>query len=285
MVVMAMEEGGRDESCGSRVNESKNTTLSASVLQGRQKQHKMQQKLEVYNETLRRLKESNHAEANLPGFDDQLWAHFNRLPTRYALDVNVERAEDVLMHKRLLHLAHDPANRPAIEVRLVQVHPTSDDNSADSSLLDSPSKEAAQRKNMHPPPAFGSSPNLESLALEAKKLDEQDGDNSVHANSSYFRPMHEITFSADDKPKLLSQLTSLLADIGLNIQEAHAFSTVDGYSLDVFVVDGWPYEETELLRTALAKEVFENENSCTEEVSMTTYTSRGVYLSCQLYSK
>ena len=40
---------------------------------------------------------------------------------RYALDVNVERAEDVLMHKRLLHLAHDPENRPAIQVRLVQV--------------------------------------------------------------------------------------------------------------------------------------------------------------------
>lgn len=35
------------------------------------------------------------------------------------------------------------------------------------------------------------------------------------------------------------QLTSLLAEIGLNIQEAHAFSTVDGFSLDVFVVDGW----------------------------------------------
>jgi hypothetical protein len=34
-------------------------------------------------------------------------------------------------------------------------------------------------------------------------------------------------------------LTSLLAEIGLNIQEAHAFSTVDGFSLDVFVVDGW----------------------------------------------
>lgn len=38
------------------------------------------------------------------------------------------------------------------------------------------------------------------------------------------------------------QLTSLLAEIGLNIREAHAFSTTDGYSLDVFVVDGWPYE-------------------------------------------
>lgn len=40
----------------------------------------------------------------------------------------------------------------------------------------------------------------------------------------------------------LLQLTALLAEIGLNIQEAHAFSTSDGYSLDVFVVDGWPYE-------------------------------------------
>ncbi|XP_024464414.1 serine/threonine-protein kinase STY46 isoform X7 [Populus trichocarpa] len=100
-----------------------------------------------------------------------------------------------------------------------QVHPTSDDNSADFILPDSPSKEAAQRK----------------------------------------RPMHEITFSSDDKPKLLSQLTSLLAHIGLNIQEAHAFSTLDGYSLDVFVVDGWPYEETEQLRTALEKEVIKIE--------------------------
>ncbi|KAG6778019.1 hypothetical protein POTOM_017863 [Populus tomentosa] len=221
-----------------------------------QQQQRMQQKHEVYNEILRRLKESNHEEANLPGFDDQLWTHFNSLPTRYALDVNVERAEDVLTHKRLLRLAHDPANRPAIEIRLVQVHPTSDDNSADSSLdQDFPNKEAAQRKNMHPPPAFGSSPNLEALALEANKFDDQDGDNSVCADSKFFRPMHEITFSTDDKPKLLSQLTSLLADIGLNIQEAHAFSTVDGYSLDVFVVDGWPYEETEQLREALVKEV------------------------------
>lgn len=40
---------------------------------------------------------------------------------RYALDVNVERAEDVLTHKRLLHLAEDPANRPVFEVRMVQV--------------------------------------------------------------------------------------------------------------------------------------------------------------------
>ncbi|KAI7745443.1 hypothetical protein M8C21_015934 [Ambrosia artemisiifolia] len=34
----------------------------------------------------------------------------------------------------------------------------------------------------------------------------------------------------------------MLAEMGLNIQEAHAFSAVDRYSLDVFVVDAWPYE-------------------------------------------
>lgn len=38
------------------------------------------------------------------------------------------------------------------------------------------------------------------------------------------------------------QLSALLSDIGLNIREAHVFSTTDGYSLDVFVVDGWPLE-------------------------------------------
>lgn len=30
-----------------------------------------------------------------------------------------------------------------------------------------------------------------------------------------------------------------MSEIGLNIQEAHAFCTIDGYSVDVFVVDGW----------------------------------------------
>ncbi|EYU37994.1 hypothetical protein MIMGU_mgv1a003777mg [Erythranthe guttata] len=73
--------------------------------------------------------------------------------------------------------------------------------------------------------------------------------------------MHEITFSTDDKPKLLSQLTSLLSEVGLNIQEAHAFSTVDGYSLDVFVVDGWQFEEVEQLRTAVEKEVLKIERT------------------------
>ncbi|KAL7156361.1 hypothetical protein ABFS83_02G004200 [Erythranthe nasuta] len=239
---MVMED---NESCGSRVVESSSA-----------KSRQQQKKVEVYNEVLRRLKESDHPEAQEPGFDDQLWAHFNRLPARYAMDVNVERAEDVLTHRRLLHLARDPANRPAFEVRLVQVGPVLDGSSGDTVHSRLPT-----RGSIHPPPAFGSSPNLEALALEASKFDIQDGDSAVDADAKFPRPMHEITFSTDDKPKLLSQLTSLLSEVGLNIQEAHAFSTVDGYSLDVFVVDGWQFEEVEQLRTAVEKEVLKIERT------------------------
>lgn len=68
---MAMED---NESCSSRVVESVAT---------KNRQHR--KKVEVYNEVLRRLKESNHPEAQEPDFDDQLWAHFNRLPARWPL--------------------------------------------------------------------------------------------------------------------------------------------------------------------------------------------------------
>ncbi|KAF5960887.1 hypothetical protein HYC85_002096 [Camellia sinensis] len=250
---MAMED---NESWGSRA-------VDSSPKQNRQDG----QRLEVFNEVLTRLQHLNHQDANLPGFEDQLWLHFNRLPPRYALDVNVERAEDVLTHKRLLHLAEDPAARPVFEVRLVQVHPTSCGNSVDSNHLDSLVKEDAQsyanhssRQGIHPPPTFGSSPNLEALVLQAYTSEVEDGDSVVHSTAQFSRPMHEITFSTVDRPKLLSQLTSLLSEIGLNIQEAHAFSTVDGFSLDVFVVDGWPHEETEQLKNALEKEILKSKD-------------------------
>ncbi|XP_034215226.1 serine/threonine-protein kinase STY46-like isoform X2 [Prunus dulcis] len=219
---------------------------------------KQKLKVNIYNEVLRRLMSSDVADAKLDGFEDELWAHFNRLPTRYALDVNVERAQDVLMHKRLLLMAHDPATRPAVEVRLVQVHSASGSNlsrKADAQCS------AYASKQSHPPPAFGLSPDLE-LALEAEQLHVHHGNNTVSTSQLYTRPMHEITISTNDKPKLLSELTSLLSDIGLNIREAHAFSTTDGYSLDVFVVDGWACEKTERLRHALAKEISWSENPC-----------------------
>ncbi|RWW18354.1 hypothetical protein BHE74_00022016 [Ensete ventricosum] len=197
---MVMEDA--TESCSSWA------AVDSSQAHTRQQQQQQQQrhKLDVYNEVLRRLREDGRPEVQSPSFEDGLWNHFNRLPARYALDVNVERAEDVLIHKKLLELAKEPANRPVFAVRLVS--PVPDGSQADFSDSDAP----------------------------------EIGDSQ--STSAYFRqrPMHEITFSTHDKPKLLSLLTSLLAELGLNIQEAHAFSTTDGYSLDVFVVDGWPCE-------------------------------------------
>ncbi|KAK4786486.1 hypothetical protein SAY86_003175 [Trapa natans] len=230
-------------------------------------------KLQVYNEVLGRLKDSGHEEADRPGFDGELWDHFNRLPTRYALDVNVERAEDVLMHKKMLHLVRDPANRPAIQVRLVQILSAFELHSGDPDHSNHPNMDYDEsyfsRKSIHPPPAFGSSQNLEALSDDVPVRDE---DISVHANALYYRFMHEITFSTDDKPKLLSQLTALLSEIGLNIREAHAFSTVDGYSLAVFVVDGWSYEETEQLKTTIEGEALKIEGHNT--VKLRTQSSR-----------
>ncbi|KAJ8499167.1 hypothetical protein OPV22_009719 [Ensete ventricosum] len=253
---MVMEDA--TESCSSWA------AVDSSQAHTRQQQQQQQQrhKLDVYNEVLRRLREDGRPEVQSPSFEDGLWNHFNRLPARYALDVNVERAEDVLIHKKLLELAKEPANRPVFAVRLVQVSPVPDGSQADFSDSDAPeigdsqSTSAYFRQSVHPPPAFGSSPNLEALALEASRQQVQDEDN--FANSPpYPRPMHEITFSTHDKPKLLSLLTSLLAELGLNIQEAHAFSTTDGYSLDVFVVDGWPCEVMMFLSfTPKGKDIF-----------------------------
>ncbi|GMY11148.1 serine/threonine-protein kinase STY17 [Fagus crenata] len=253
---MAIEED--NESCGSR------PVVLVQSPQGNSSRHH-KQKLEVYNDVLSRIQDLNCEEANLLGFDDQLWLHFNRLPSRYALDVNVERAEDVLTHKRLLQLAEDPVNRPAFDVRLVQVYPVANGNSVDSVHSDSSMTEDAQssfnngsRLTIHPPPTFGSSPNLEALAVQANKNHVDDGASAMSVAPYFPPPMHEITFSTIDKPKLLNQLTLLLSEIGLNIREAHAFSTVDGFSLDVFVVDGWQYEETEELKSALEKEILKS---------------------------
>ncbi|XP_078173779.1 serine/threonine-protein kinase STY46-like isoform X2 [Carex rostrata] len=239
---MAMEED-LTESCDSRSSmESYN-----SRKQGQQSGHK----LEVFNEVLRRLRESRVAETFSPSFEDELWAHFNRLPARYAIDVNVERAEDVLMHKKLLEQARDPDKRPAFSVRVVQVSPVVDANQSENPESSIGEEEVASRVGSrqitHQPPAFGSSANLEALAQEV--------DGSSYPVHHLNRPMHEITFSTYDKPKLLSQLTSLLGELGLNIQEAHAFSTNDGYSLDVFVVVGWQYEEIDQLKEAVEKEI------------------------------
>ncbi|XP_038705280.1 serine/threonine-protein kinase STY46-like isoform X2 [Tripterygium wilfordii] len=138
---------------------------------------------------------------------------------------------------------------------LMQVHSAFDGTFGDSLHSKSPRELGAicsdytSKQSIHPPPAFGLSADLEHVH------ETKDKDIMINANQLCSRLMHEITISTNDKPKLLSQLTSLLSEIGLNIQEAHAFSTTDGFSLDVFVVDGWAFEETEQLRSVLIKEL------------------------------
>nr|GEY18246.1 serine/threonine-protein kinase STY46-like isoform X3 [Tanacetum cinerariifolium] len=106
--------GDTESSCSSRVPAAELTAV----------QRRRRPKVEVFEEVLRRLRESEceeeEEEVNEEGFEEELWSHFNRLPLRYALDVNIERAQEVLMHKKLLQMAHDPKTRPAFEARLIQ---------------------------------------------------------------------------------------------------------------------------------------------------------------------
>ncbi|KAL8168379.1 hypothetical protein V2J09_009878 [Rumex salicifolius] len=82
------------------------------------------------------------------------------------------------------------------------------------------------------PPTFGPLQHLEVFSIQSSRYDVEDRDSVVNRAAQISRPMHEITCSTVDRPKLLSQLTCLLSEMGLNIQEAHAFSTSDGFSLD-----------------------------------------------------
>ncbi|KAK8353998.1 hypothetical protein V6Z12_A05G195000 [Gossypium hirsutum] len=163
------------------------------------------------------------------------------------------------MHKRLLSKAHDPSGRPAIQVRLVQLRSAMDGSQVESVHMKFTGKADARcsdypnKKRVHPPPAFGTSSDLE-FVHNAKRV-VKDMEVMFSARPIHYRLMHEITISTNDKPKLLAQLTSLLSELGLNIREAHAFSTTDGYSLDVFVVDGWALEDTEQLKIVLVKEI------------------------------
>lgn len=238
----AMEREGAD-SCSSGV-------VDWRALSGRSR--RQLRKVDVYSEVLRRLQEAGPEEASHPGFEGDLLAHFNRLPIRYALDVNMDTPEDVLMHKRLLHMAQSPETRPAIEVRLVQVPSVSSDDCDDSVHSTSPRNVDAhffyykRRQSIHPTPDFGLSSKME-VKVEGTDLPTQNWDSpNSGSQHSVIRTLHEVTISTNDQRKFLSQLTSSMSEIGLNIQEAHAFSTIDGYSLDIFAVDGWERETEEL---------------------------------------
>ncbi|CAO2147763.1 unnamed protein product [Urochloa humidicola] len=184
---------------------------------------------DVCREVFERLVADGHMEAvgaSGPELRARLEAHFARLPTSYQLDVNVDKAEDVLIHQKVLAEAEDPDKRPAFTVRFLRLEGV----------------------------------NVETTNSDAHEEGADIGE-ALSTRSKAYTYIHEILFSTTDKPKLLSQLSACLSDIGLNIREAHVFSTTDGYSLDVFVTDGWSVEDTDGLHKALEASILRNVGS------------------------
>ncbi|XP_019453355.1 PREDICTED: serine/threonine-protein kinase STY8-like isoform X2 [Lupinus angustifolius] len=232
---------------------------------------------DVRNDVYNRLVEIGHEQAvSNPDFKEQLEAHFNRLPPSYGLDVNIDRAEDVVLHQRLLNLAEDPEKRPVFHVRFLENVCTGTDEDQEIVSTHSsprPSVDAinggavsCHKRTRDRATDYEACSKLEGLNLDVRKNSKEIEEKFLTDNFSQRQeqssvPLHEVIFSTVDKPKLLSQLSALLSDIGLNIREAHVFSTTDGYSLDVFVVDGWPVEETDVLHDAMEKAVARSEGS------------------------
>ncbi|GLT35014.1 hypothetical protein SLA2020_094990 [Shorea laevis] len=237
-------------SCGSR------TPVSGQVETPKQRQ----KRFERFNEVLQRLRELKKvSEATISDFEDELWAHFERLPLRYAIDLDVDRAEDVLMHKSLLKEAENSATAsPVIEVRLVEF--LSDGIQGQSAHInftgkvDPHSSGYSMKESIHPGPTFAKKSPYLKLVHEASRY-VQDKDIKINCSLPRCRLMQEITISTVDQQKLFTRLTCLLSEVGLNIDEAHAFSTTDGYCLDVFYVDCQPYGEAEQIKKVLLEEM------------------------------
>ncbi|KAJ4786516.1 hypothetical protein LUZ62_037762 [Rhynchospora pubera] len=231
---------------------------------------------QIKNEIYTRLVESGNKEAlSNPSLREELDDHFSRLPQSYALDVHVDRAEDVLLHRDILVQCRDPEKRPIFHARFlryVQQTPddeNDDDESKQSQCVGSSPREyeiGVQNVDKFPNPRgeFEPCTRLEDLNLGFHNTEGTNGKDCTNEvlsarKDAEILPLHEIIFSSIDKPKLLSQLSALLSDLDLNIREAHVFSTSDGFCLDVFVVDGWPDEETEHLLKRL-KEIASRKN-------------------------
>ncbi|KAI8469236.1 MAG: kinase-like domain-containing protein [Monoraphidium minutum] len=191
--------------------------------------------------------------------------HFDRLPTRYALDVNIDSL-DVLSHKRLLEEARSDPATVSFAVRPVEVlHRDADSPPSPAFPEPSPQRGGhpvppSARHRPLPKPAFGSSPNLQALALEVGELRQDaslasmDGAGGMGGEGPLpDSTFYEITIATVDQPKLLSRLSDAMGDLGLNIREAHVFNTTDSFALDVFVVDGWGGELGESLEEQLGQ--------------------------------
>ncbi|XP_066344915.1 serine/threonine-protein kinase STY8-like isoform X1 [Miscanthus floridulus] len=209
-----------------------------------------------------------------PAFREKLHRHFERLPLSYAIDVNVDKAEDVLLHGRILNDCADPEKRPIFHVRFLHCALASVDSQDNTQGL--PTSENGNCGGSQASTLRGSEPTefepcegMEDLSLTGKKVVD-DSEASSSRRDVEILHIHEIIFSTIDKPKLLAQLSALLSEVGLNIREAHVFSTTDGFCLDVFVVDGWDTEETDTLLQILKETAARNHASLSNPTNSAT---------------
>lgn len=196
------------------------------------------------------LRSRGTIDLDVPGLKEGIRDHFHRLPTRYALDVNIATL-DVLNHKRLLDSARLDPSAVSFQVRTVEVNtgrPTGPSVSEErqpsfgslesAQLIDRSLAAGVHRQSSSARPAFGSSPNLQEDRMDTAHDSQQQTEQPA--------PFYEVTVASVDQPKLLSRLSEALSDLNLNIAEAHAFNTTDRFSLDVFVVNGWSLETEDL---------------------------------------
>ncbi|GJN28688.1 hypothetical protein PR202_gb16845 [Eleusine coracana subsp. coracana] len=197
---------------------------------------------DVFREVFERLVADGHAKTLLPDLRARLETHFARLPTCYQLDVNIDKEEHVLVRLKVLAEAKDLNKHSAFTVCVVRLEEINADEEPNSDAH----KEGA------------------------------DTDEALFTRLPSYTKIHEIILSTTNKPKALSQLSSLLSDIGLNIREAHVFSTTNGYSLNVFIVDGWAAEDTDGWYKALESSILRKEGSWSASYSASASSERSL---------
>ncbi|XP_020088658.1 serine/threonine-protein kinase STY17-like isoform X6 [Ananas comosus] len=170
---------------------------------------------DIRNQIYARLVESGceEAVADPDRFRKQLEAHFDRFPESYSLDVHAARAEDVLLHQKILAESEDPKNRPVFHVRFLK-----NDDMQPSPYIGSSSEGCHSNGNKGDLPPnrrieFEPCSRLEDLNLNMRKISKDIEDRSDPSEALSTRndirhvPIHEITFSSIDKPKVLCQGT------------------------------------------------------------------------------
>eukprot|EP00210_Caulerpa_lentillifera_P001441 g1383.t1 len=205
-------------------------------------------KRDIFERYLKYLREHTTIDINKDGFIESLRKHFELLPSRYLVDVNLYGTE-ILDHQQLLDRARSYPQSVAFRVRDVEAfYPKlitdqsmrSEESSRItlSQSIENSSPIASTGRVHHLSqgglrPSFPSSSSLQNLISD---LSDYPTSEDIPDDMELLM-VKEIIVAAKDTPQLLSRVTNAMGVAGMNIREAHVFSTSDGFSFDVFVVD------------------------------------------------